>query len=66
MKTIFGIYCQNIPMQINYLTNELTITGEGANEVLSMFHHFFETHDLAKTQFHLHDDYCVGQIKRTH
>ena len=50
-------------MQINYLIDELTVTEEGVNEVLSMFHHFFEAHHLAKTQCHLHDDYCVVQNK---
>ena len=48
-------------MMMNYLIDELAVIGECAIEALSMHHHFFETHDLRKTHYHLQADNCVGQ-----
>ena len=58
---IFGVHCESIPMQINYLIDESAVTGKGANEVISMLHHFFETHGMGEAHCHLHADNCVGQ-----
>ena len=51
---IFGVHCESIPMQINYLIDEV---------VISMLLHFFETHGLGEVHCHLHADNCVGQNK---
>ena len=37
--------------------------GKGANTVISLLHHFFETHGLGEKHVHLHADNCVGQNK---
>ena len=64
MKVCFlGVHCESIPMQINYLIDESAVTGKGTNEVISMLHHFLETHGLGEAYCHLHADNCVGQNK---
>ena len=55
--------CESIPRQINYLIDEAVDVGKGANTVVSMLHHFFETHGLGEQHVHLHADNCVGQNK---
>ena len=58
---IFGVCCEAIPRQINYLIDEAVDVGKGANTVVSLLHHFFETHGLGESDVHLHADNCVGQ-----
>ena len=41
---IFGICCEAIPRQINYLIDEAVDVGKGSNTVVSLLHHFFSTH----------------------
>ena len=41
-------------MQVNYLINEAVNTGKGANNIISMLHHFL-------ANLHLHADNCSGQ-----
>ena len=60
---IFGMCCESIPRQINYLIDEASDTGKGSNTIVSMLHHFFEEHGLGETMVHLHADNCVGQNK---
>ena len=60
---IFGVCCEAIPRQINYLIDEASDTGKGANTIVSLLHHFFEEHGLGETHVHLHADNCVGQNK---
>ena len=60
---IFGVCCEAIPRQINYLIDEAVDVGKGSNTVVSLLHHFFETHSLGETDVHLHADNCVGQNK---
>lgn len=60
---IFGICCEGIPRQVNYLIDEAVDTGKGANTVVSLLHHFFENHGLGEQHVHLHADNCVGQNK---
>ena len=60
---IFGISCEGIPRQINYLIDEAVDVGKGANTVVSLLHHFFKTHSLGENHVHLHADNCVGQNK---
>ncbi len=59
---IFGICCEAIPRQINYLIDEAVDIGKGANTVVSL-HHFLGTHSLGEKHVHLHADNCVGQNK---
>ena len=60
---IFGVCCEGLPRQINYLIDEASDTGKGANTIVSMLHHFFAVHGLGETTVHLHADNCVGQNK---
>ena len=60
---IFGVCCEAIPRQINYLIDEAIDVGKGANTVVSLLHHFCETHGLGEKHVHLHADNCVGQNK---
>ena len=50
-------------LQVNYLIDEAVNTGKGANNIISMLHHFLQTHNLGETQLHLHADNCSGQNK---
>ena len=60
---IFGVCCEAIPRQINYLIDEASDTGKVSNTIVSMLHHFFEEHSLGESIVHLHADNCVGQNK---
>ncbi len=61
--SIFGICCEGIPKQRNYLIDEAVDTGKGGNSVCSMLHHFFRTYGLQEDNVHLHADNCCGQNK---
>ena len=58
---IFGVCCEAVPRQINYLIDEASNTGKGANTIISLLHHFLEHHGLGESDLHLHVDNCVGQ-----
>ena len=60
---IFGVCCEALPSQINYLIDEASDTGKGSISIVSMIHHLFEVHGLGETDVHLHADNCVGQNK---
>ena len=60
---IFGVCCEAIPRQINYLIDEASDTGKGSNTIVSLLHHFFQVHGLGEREVHLHADNCVGQNK---
>ena len=66
---LFGVCCDGAPYQVNYLVDEACTIGEngskshGANSVVSMLHHFFETHSLGESKLELHADNCGGQNK---
>ena len=58
---IFGIICEAIPRQVNYLIDEVSNTGKGANSTISFVHYYFANHGLGETRAHLHADNCSGQ-----
>ena len=60
---IFGVYCEAIPRQMNYLIDEACNSGKGSNAIVSMLHHFFDEHGLGEREVHLHADNCVRQNK---
>ena len=60
---IFGICCEGIPEQVNYLVDEGMACGKGSNAVLSYIHHFFHNYGLGETVVDLHCDNCCGQNK---
>ena len=60
---IFGVMCEAIPQQVNYLIDEASDVGKGANTTISYVHHYFQNHGLGETRVHLHADNCSGQNK---
>lgn len=60
---IFGVCCEGIPRQVNYLIDEASDSGKGANTVVSLLHHFLEHHALGEVELGLHADNCSGQNK---
>ena len=60
---IFGLMCKAVPQQVNYLIDEASDIGKGANITISYVHHYFQNHGLGETRIHLHADNCLGQNK---
>ena len=60
---IFGVMCEGIPRQVNFLIDEAASAGKGANATISYMHYFFVNHRLGETDVHLHADYCARQNK---
>ena len=63
--TIFGVCCEAIPRQVNFLIDEGVLTGKGANSTISYVHYFFRRHGLGETEAKLHADNCGGQNKNS-
>ena len=61
--TVFGVNCEAIPRQINFLTDEAGDCGKGGNAVISRLHYFFDHHSLGEREVFLHADNCTGQNK---
>ena len=61
--TVFGVNCEAVPRQINFLTDEAGDCGKGANAVVSRIHYFFEEHGFGEKTVYLHADNCTGQNK---
>lgn len=60
---LFGVCCEGIPQQVNFLIDEAMDVGKGANTVASLLHYFFAHHGLGEEYVHLHADNCSGQNK---
>ena len=62
-SSVFGVNCEAIPRQVNFLTDESGEIGKGANAFISRLHYLFETHGLGEMEVYLHSDNCTGQNK---
>ena len=60
---IFGVCCEAIPQQINYLIDECVCISKGSTSMISMIHHFFGSWGLGEESADLHCDNCAGQNK---
>lgn len=60
---IFRVMCEAVPRQVNYLIDEASEVGKGANSTVSYIHHYFQNHGLGESHVHLHADNCTGQNK---
>ena len=60
---IFGICCEGIPQQVNFLIDEAHCCSKGSNAVISYLDFFFSHYGLGETSVHLHCDNCSGQNK---
>ena len=62
---IFGVHCEAIPRQVNFLGDEAGNCGKGANVVISQLHYYFDHHGLGEKEVYLHADNCTGQNKNS-
>jgi hypothetical protein len=60
---LFGVCCEGIPSQVNYLIDEADFLEKNANMVISLLDHFFSNHGLGEKTVYLTADNCVGQNK---
>uniref|UniRef100_A0A1X7V0T5 DUF7869 domain-containing protein n=1 Tax=Amphimedon queenslandica TaxID=400682 RepID=A0A1X7V0T5_AMPQE len=60
---IFGVCCEAILQQVNFLVDKTFLTGKGANAVNSMLHYYLEHHGVHSAIGHLNADNCAGQSK---
>ena len=63
--SLFGVCCEAIPRQVNFLIDENVSTGKGANSTISYVHYFFEHHGLGETHAKIHADNCGAQNKNS-
>ena len=60
---LFGVCCEGLPRQINYLIDEGDFLEKDANTVISLLDHFFAHYGLGEKYACLTADNCVGQNK---
>ena len=60
---IFGMACEPLGTQVNYLIDESENVGKGANATVSLVHHYLANHGQKEDHLLLHADNCVGQNK---
>jgi len=60
---LFGVCCEGMPRQVNYLIDEADFLDKGSNTVISLLDHFFAVLGLGETHAYLSADNCVGQNK---
>ena len=60
---LFGVCCEAISQQVNYLVDEGVCCRKGSNAVISYLHHFLETYGLGERNVDFHCDNCSGQNK---
>ncbi|ELT92413.1 hypothetical protein CAPTEDRAFT_205030 [Capitella teleta] len=58
---LFGVCCEGIPKQVNYLMDEAHCSTKGSNAVISYLDHFFEFHGHTKFS----PDWGFGLLKQT-
>ena len=55
--------CEAIPQQVNFVIDEASDTGKGANTVVSLLDLYFSHYGFCETTTSLHADNCSGQNK---
>lgn len=63
---IFGVCCEAIPPQVNFLVDVSVLTGKGANSTISLVHYYFGKFGLGITDSYIHADNCSGQNKNNY
>ena len=61
--SLFGVHCEALPWQVNFLTDEAGDCGKGTHSVVSQLHYFFTNHGMGEKEVFLHCDNCTGQNK---
>ena len=57
---LFGVACEPIGRQVNYLSNKGEGIEKGANATVSLIHYHIQVHGLKEDHL-LHANNCVGQ-----
>lgn len=60
---LFGVCCEGIPRQVNYLIDEADFIEKNSNTVISLSNHYFSTYGIGEKRAFLTADNCVGQNK---
>ncbi|XP_072296387.1 uncharacterized protein [Eucyclogobius newberryi] len=60
---LFGVSCEGMQKQVNFLIDEGMSSSKGSNEVISYMHHFFNNFGVGEKYVDLHCDNCSGQNK---
>ena len=60
---IFGVCCEGLPQQVNYLVDEGMAVSKGSVSVINFLDHFFGQYGVGETHVDLHCDNCSGQNK---
>ena len=61
---LFGVCCEGIPQQVNYLIDVGMSSSKGSSAVINYMHHFFTNHGVVETRVDLNCS-CSGQNKNT-
>lgn len=56
---IFGVMCETVNKQLNYLIPESTSTSKGSNIVVSLFDHYLNHQSFGEQVMYIHADNCV-------
>ena len=59
--SIFGVCNDGSGQQVTYVIDEAENPDKGADCVISLLHHFFETHSKGESHVYLHADNCTAQ-----
>ena len=58
--TVFGVACEALSRQINFLTDKAGDCDKVANAVVSRMHYFFDHHGFGERDVYLHAHKCTG------
>ena len=57
---LFGIVNEGTGVQFNYLIDEAVSGGKGANNTISLVHHYLQNHGMGEKKAYFHADNCSG------
>ena len=60
---LFGVCCEALPQQVNYLIDEADFNDKGADTVISLLDHYFDHYGLEEDHAFFTADNCIGQNK---
>ncbi|ESP02021.1 hypothetical protein LOTGIDRAFT_157152 [Lottia gigantea] len=60
---IFGVCCEGIPKQVNFLVDEGHLISKGSNAVISYMDFYFDHYGIGETVANLHCNNCSSQNK---
>lgn len=57
---IFGVMCEVIFWQVNYLIDEVSDVGKGVNIIISYVYYYFEYYGFGEIFVYFNVDNCLG------